>query len=475
MAQIDTSIYGLLGRGVKSVQDYNQEAQATEAAKLGNLLNRSKIDEYQTGVQEKNALRDYLSSGANLSTPEGQQGLYRVAPTQAGGILKDQAAMLKEGAQARASNATASASEWDLRLKKANTAISDIASLGSRDEAISSLQKHLQAGDLDEGKYQSVLQTIPQDPAQFPEWRKGMLMRILDAKTQLELSKPVIQTRNTGGSTDTLAIDPMTGAVKVTNTVKNTNSPNAVLSANTSRANNRDTIAAENMRAGVNANGSVSPDMETTAKAIANGQLPAPTGMALLNPKNQRILARVMEINPEYDATTVSAKKKAASDFTSGTLGNSMRSFATAGAHLDTLGQLVDALDNGNVQVINKIGNYIGQQTGSTAPTNFDAAKDVVGKEVVKAIVAGGGGVAEREELAKRLDNAKSPAQLKGVIKTYSELMKAQHDNLLIQRRAAGLPDSTLPDYSKTSGASGDAGSATPPDIQVILNKHGGK
>jgi hypothetical protein len=66
----------------------------------------------------------------------------------------------------------------------------------------------------------------------------------------------------------------------------------------------------------------------------------------------------------------------------------------------------------------------------------------------MKAIVAGGGGVGEREELQKTMDNAKSPQQLKGVIQQYRSLMAAQYENLLAQRRAAGLPDSTLPKYN---------------------------
>lgn len=236
---IDNSIYQLAGRGVKSVQDYDQEAQATEAAKLGNLLNRSKIDEYQAGVQEKNALRSYLSGGANLSTPEGVQGLYRVAPTQAGSILKDQAAMLKEGAQARSANATASASEWELKLKKANTAISDIASLGSPQDAVASIQKHLQLGDIDEQKAQAMLSSIPQDPAQFPEWRKSTLMRLLDAKTQLEMQKPQVQYENSGASkvaVNTNAYAPGgVGPVAGVAPIKMTADPNAVLSSDTAR------------------------------------------------------------------------------------------------------------------------------------------------------------------------------------------------------------------------------------------------
>jgi hypothetical protein len=84
----------------------------------------------------------------------------------------------------------------------------------------------------------------------------------------------------------------------------------------------------------------------------------------------------------------------------------------------------------------------VAAQTGSAAPTNFDAVKAIVAKEVVKAIVAGGGGVAEREELAHLLDNAKSPAQLKGVIGHILDLMDAQRAGLLDQyERTTGRKD----------------------------------
>ena len=224
--------------------------------------------------------------------------------------------------------------------------------------------------------------------------------------------------------------------------------PGEVMSDQRSRSNQAAMIAKDYKVAGLNPDGSPTGDMETTARAIASGQLPAPTGMALTNPRNQKMLARVMELNPQYDFTDVTAKKTAATAFTSGPQGNALRSFAVAGNHLDQLGTLVDAMGNRDLNVINTVANAYAKQTGSTAPTNFAAAKEVVSKEVIKAIVGGGGGVEERKELALLMDAARSPAQLKGVIKQFRDLMGAQHDALLIQRRAAGLPDSTLPNYN---------------------------
>lgn len=211
-------------------------------------------------------------------------------------------------------------------------------------------------------------------------------------------------------------------------------------------ANNRQAGQRLNLEFGLGPDGQ--QNIDTTARAIANGQLPPPSGMALTNPRNQQILTRVMQINPNYDYTDITAKKKAASDFTSGPQGNQLRSFAVAGQHLAQLGDLVDAMGNGKINVVTRLANAYQSQTGTAAPTNFDAAKDVVSKEVVKAIVGAGGGVSEREELTKSMSNVRSPAQLKGVIDQYKTLMNAQQEALMQQRRAAGLSDSTLPNYN---------------------------
>jgi hypothetical protein len=166
--------------------------------------------------------------------------------------------------------------------------------------------------------------------------------------------------------------------------------------------------------------------IEDTAQAIATGKLAPLSGFALARPSAQNIMARVVQINPDFDPTQFQTRQKAEKDFATGKQGNTVRSFNVALAHLDTLDQLSDALNNKDMQLINKIGNTWTQQTGGAAPTNFEAAKKIVADEIVKAIVGSGGGVGDREAAAKTVDAANSPAQLKGVIKTYKELMRGQ-------------------------------------------------
>lgn len=441
----DASIYGM----IRPVQPANQLEQLAQVMQIQGLQRQGELGQYtlkkaQRSDDETNALAQAIRGGLDLSTQEGQRQAYSVAPTIAPSYIKTNLDAQKT--RAEVSKAQTEATTKAVEAHRA-------ALPNDPQGAALWLQAAYQNPDLkpltSTLPLEQAISNIPTDPAGFQNWRNQMA---LGMTKYVELNKPTTNVVNAGGAEQIYQTPGLGGTPSLVQSVQKTVSPDAVLQAKTSRDNNAATIKKDLQVAGMAPGGGLDENSERTAQAIASGQLPAPTGMALLNPKNQRILGRVMEINPQYDSTTVDAKKKAARDFSTGQQGNAMRSFAVAGDHLDQLNQLVDALDNGNLQIVNKIGNAYATQTGSPAPTNFDAAKDVVSKEVVKAIVAGGGGVEERRELAHLMDQAKSPAQLKGVIQQYRNLMAAQHDALLQQRRAAGLSDSTLPNYSGVHG-----------------------
>jgi hypothetical protein len=334
------------------------------------------------------------------------------------------------------------------------------------EDALAWSTQAVKKGILTPEQFQAGIQRIPTDPAGLQQWKGQVQQGGLSVLEQMHSNEPKPVETRLGNVVKYLDMNPRssTFGTEVTPAQQVGQSPDSVATNETSRANNAATQAGEDRRAaagrsvqlqvaGVAPGGTLDDNTERTAQAIAKGQLPAPTGMALLNPKNQRILGRVMEINPQYDYTEVAAKKAAATSFGTGQLGNALRSVSTANAHLDQMNELVDALGNGNTQVINKVNNWYQTQTGNPAPTNFNAIKNVVGQEVVKAIVAGGGGVGEREEAAKAFSTANSPAQLKEAIQHYRMVMGAQADNLLAQRDAAGLSRSTLPNYNGAKAA----------------------
>jgi hypothetical protein len=174
-------------------------------------------------------------------------------------------------------------------------------------------------------------------------------------------------------------------------------------------------------------------------------------------------------------AADANAVKRATADFSVGKNGNTVRSLNVAVSHLDTLERLGTELGNGNMQMVNKIGNEFAKQTGKTAPTNFDAAKQIVADEVVKAVVGAGGALADREEAARTINAAQSPKQLTDAIKTYKELMGGQLKGLKNQyEQSTGRKDFERLLNPETVGEL-NSGNPHPDDINALLNKYGTK
>jgi hypothetical protein len=222
-------------------------------------------------------------------------------------------------------------------------------------------------------------------------------------------------------------------------------------------------------------------DVETMAKAIADYRM-APLGQYALRKKyGQDVMKRVMELNPDYQTNEFGSRSKAFKDFGSGKLGQQVASFNRSFAHLDTLSKLSEALGNGDVPTINKIGNYFSRQTGQAAPNNFEGAKKIVADEIVKAIVGNGGGVGDREEAAKTIHDAQSPAQLAGMIDTYKELLGGQLNSLGLQyKNSTGMDnfDKSLSpevaDFLRAHPLSPGSGPANGPKAPAVGTVEGG-
>jgi hypothetical protein len=179
---------------------------------------------------------------------------------------------------------------------------------------------------------------------------------------------------------------------------------------------------------------------EGMAQQIAHYEQPPPSGFALSKPNSPAAmwLARANEISMEesgqpYDATSYGNKNKTVQAFGVGKQGDQVKFWNNAAQHFQTMDRLVDAMGNGDVQLLNAARNAFRTQFGYEAPTDLNAAKNVVGQEIVKAIVANGGGEREREAAGQALAAANSPAQLKGVLNVYRELGGAQLRDLKLQ------------------------------------------
>lgn len=174
--------------------------------------------------------------------------------------------------------------------------------------------------------------------------------------------------------------------------------------------------------------GKYPPAVVTHAEMLASGEEPWPTGfVAAKSPIYGAASNLARQINPSITA----ASYPTFLDFAKGPSSNIVKSLDVAIPHLDTLSGLADALDNGDTKLLNSVGNKVRTEFGlSDAPTNFNAAKQIVGNEVLKAVIGSGGSLADREEAAKQLNDANSVPLLKGVINTYKSLMQGQMQGL---------------------------------------------
>jgi hypothetical protein len=181
------------------------------------------------------------------------------------------------------------------------------------------------------------------------------------------------------------------------------------------------------------------PQMQSVVKLIAEGNERSSTILSRMKPQDKiAILDAVSRYKSDYSANQFAANK----EWNTGKLGSTVRSLNVATSHLDILSNLADALDNNDTKALNTIGNMWAEQTGGEAPTNFDTAKQIVADEVVKAVVGAGGALADREEAARVINAANSPAQLKGAIQTYKTLMRGQLKGLQLQyKHSTGRDD----------------------------------
>ena len=450
------------------MQSYSDEMDKSDADKLTlqnqrgvNALQALTQQTTQQGINDDQAVRQAtIASGGDSNAllkalqAGGQYKAYQAQEKFQLDKRKTEADILQSTGSGLESTQKATTGAFNLRIQKSDQALKDIAAFKTPAEAAASLQSHIAAGDVDPTQGATMLQSIPTDPAQFPQWQVGMLRGIMTATDQMKAQDENARAAATNATSvsNNTATNLQSG---LNNTANNLQSgTNNALTNATSRSNNASTQAGENTRAGllrsnqltiagldpqgnITGGGAQGNMLDGLVKGIGTGQVPLATALARMPAGiKAQVLAKVAEQYPEYDPTDMAQRSRAAVAFGTGPQGNSVRSFNVSLSHLDTLGNLSDALNNGNMQLVNKIGNIYTQQTGSPAPTNFEAAKKIVTDEIVKAIVGTGGGVHDRESAAETIGKASSPAQLAGVIKTYKELMVGQLGGLERQYQA---------------------------------------
>ncbi|MFC5550719.1 hypothetical protein [Massilia aerilata] len=152
--------------------------------------------EYQRGLAGESKLAQLLSGGGTPDQVAADLARAGYAK-QALAYTKQQQDLSKTGADISHLNAQTgklkaetTTADYDLREKKRQKAVTDIASFTSPEQALASLSLHEQAGDLAPEAAAAVRATIPQNPADFPKWQIGMLQRIMTPENVMKQLAP---------------------------------------------------------------------------------------------------------------------------------------------------------------------------------------------------------------------------------------------------------------------------------------------
>jgi hypothetical protein len=208
---------------------------------------------------------------------------------------------------------------------------------------------------------------------------------------------------------------------------------------------------------------SLPANQQHIVKALAEGRMAFPSGMALSKPYWQNMLMAVGQYDPQFDTANPQSRAKTRADFTSGKSAQNVTALNTVVGHLDHLDRAIDALGNyggfPGSQLNNKAAHFIADQSGTNARyKDFETAKTAVANELTRVFRGTGGAEADIQGWMKQLDASDSPEALHAVVRSMATLMESRLQALGEQ-------------YQQGLGVSKDPITLLTPDKQKAFNR----
>lgn len=442
----DASVYGQIRPATPMEGSLDQYGKVLN---LKALMGQSKLHDLQTqqleqNIGEEQATRDVFSrapQGATLESllPDVMRASPKAGISMTGQITKQkQEAAQTEHTQAQTQDITAGhiAGAW-----------ASLAKAGGSDEAVKQVHDTM-APLVGEEKATAVTQKLLAMPPEMRlPWMTAQAGTHKAGQEALKIFFPPAHMQDAGGqitpvSTSTLPGGPAAGSpIPGGQPLVKTQTPDSVVAQETARRGQNMVDARTRELNGIMEGQTAEPPSPALVKSIATGEMdlkPPPTNARnpIMLQRYGKLLEAVKAENPNYSAEMFPTIKKTVAAFAAGKEGQTIKALNTATDHLETLRELSGALQNGNVQLFNKIANQYAANTGNPAPSNLSVASQVIGGEIVKGIVGAGGGVGERERAEAAFSNVKSPADLEGALNTVTKLMGGQFKGMQKQYEA---------------------------------------
>lgn len=336
---------------IKPVQIANPLEQYMQAQQIQQAQNQSRLADLMYGEKQQQiaraqGLRDLMKGLPQDATDDQRMNAMRnnayfdeadKLDTSIQNRMKTKAGAQKDQAEAAKNYLTATQQIAGQVMtlptqENANAALNSMEALGK------------QLGFDVSGTIASERQTLAglRTPEEIKQWAAG---HAIQAKELL----PKIDTRNLGGTTDTISVDPVTGAVRVVNSAKNTQSPDsAATNATTRRGQDlTDARAREQLEAGRNQivqsdNGPVLVNTRTGA------------GKTIMGPDGQPLPGVTKPLNDGQSKALLFGTRMQEADKVLNQLASEGTTSSIPGMRAPVVGGLVNSFASGNQQMLDQ-------------------------------------------------------------------------------------------------------------------------
>jgi hypothetical protein len=465
-----------------------------QQAQGANNLQQYTLNKAQRTDNETNSLAQMIASpGFDLRNPADQARAFSVAPTVAGTYIKSMLDNSNTQAQTRERNSTAGFKDTEAAQKRTDLigqGYGAVMQNPTPNTANQVIDNFVSNGLLTPDQAAQHKATIAANPApeQISQLAQTLFRGAVPAKDQLMKT----ESRNIGGSTQTMGIDPVTGKTQVLNSVQNTQAPdNAATVGATMRgqdltnARGLSQLDVERTKAdpfgvlGLNKNAALGSGPQSTltgdqylatlpqsvatqVKMMAEGKIPI-TAMALRSPQVTQLLTMAAQYEPNTDATTYLGRAATVKSFAPGGVnGQKITNANQALHHAGQLSDAIDSLDNGNILpgVVNPLINSA-QQTllGDPRQGIFTQKADALSSELRKLFAGGGGGnLTELKNWQDSLGPNASKQQQQAYLKSGMELL-------------TGAIQSQQDSYERGMGPQANFGALLSPESKTVLSR----
>ena len=128
----------------------------------------------------------------------------------------------------------------------------------------------------------------------------------------------------------------------------------------------------------------------------------------------------------DWDFKNYATRQRLMQDVTSGKTSYEVRAINTVIGHFGVLYDAANALQNGDVNALNRIANWSGVQIGRDPVTTFQTIVHRVGPETVQAYLGSGGEAQDRKQAEEDFSPNRGPQQLVSNIRTSAGLLRTK-------------------------------------------------